>query len=406
MFDADKWNEIFISISKHKLRTALTALGVFWGIFMLVLLLGAGKGLQNGVEHQFKRNALNAMWLYGGWTTKSYKGFGENRNISFSNEDLDLLLELDGVEKVASRIFLSRSYPISSKGKNLTFNARGVHENMQYIENLEIREGRYISAQDNAQQRKVVVIGTKVKQEVFGNEEAIGAELKVGSGMYKVVGVFYDSENDNAVREMHLPVRLMQTLHRGDEKVDNINLLLTNLSEKDAKIIETKIRNLFGAKYNFDPTDKNAIDVDNSLEEYAQFQGLFRAIRGFLWFVGLGSILAGIIGVSNIMLIIVKDRTREIGIRKALGATPRSIVSMILSEAIFITSFAGYFGLAAGILVLFLASGIESDFFRNPEINLGVGLLAIFLLVVAGALAGLIPSMKAARINPVVAMKS
>lgn len=406
-FDIEKWNEIFISISKHKLRTALTALGVFWGIFMLVILLGAGQGLQNGIAQQFRSDAINSLWIYGGSTSKEFNGLPQNRRIIFNNDDYkDIAKRFPQIPYLAGRVYLDNNLILKYKDKNLGFPVRAVHPDMRYIENINITQGRFINENDQKEIRKVAVIGEIVRRDVFGKEDPIGKEIILGSTAYYVVGVSYDTESDRAQREILIPISVGQVVYQGNENISNLGLITGDMNEVQVNELEKGITEVLAANHQFDPGDERAIRVNNRFQDYKNVQNLFLGIKAFLWFVGIGSILAGIVGVSNIMLIIVKDRTKEIGIRKALGATPRSIISMVLSEAIFITSIAGYFGLFFGVGILYLISGIESDFFRSPEINLGVGISAVLILVIAGTLAGLIPARQAAKINPIVAMRT
>lgn len=406
--DLDKWNEIFISISRHKLRTVLTALGVFWGIFMLVLLLGAGQGLQNGVYKNFEEDAANSIRISGGWTSKDFNGLPKGRRIYLSSEDIDILSrEFPEVENMSGRVFLRGNQNVQFEDKFFAYSVRGVHPSLRILENFKMVEGRFLNEEDNNLLRKNAVIGLKVKEELFGQEQdAVGKEINVGSIVYKVVGVYFDSEGEQSLRDIYIPIDIAQKVYQGTNYVNNIWFTTTNIDLEQTKALENRIRNMMSKKYIFDPQDVRAMWINNSAEEFGQMQNLFRGISAFLWFVGLGSLFAGIIGVSNIMLITVKDRTREIGIRKAMGATPGSIINMIISEAIFITLMAGYFGLVLGLMLLYAASGIESEFFLRPEIHLGVGLAAILILTIAGALAGWVPARQAARINPVIAMKA
>ncbi len=405
--DIEKWNEIFISISKHKLRTALTALGVFWGIFMLVILLGAGKGLQNGIAYNFRSSAINSVWFYSGWTSKEFNGLPANRRIIFTSEDVEQIEDrFPQIPHAAGRIYLSGNMILKYKNKNLGYPVRAVYPAMQYLEDPNIIKGRFLNDRDQAEIRKVAVIGEIVRKDVFGEEDPIGKEIILGTTVYRVVGVSYNKESDQAQREILIPVSVGQVVYQGNRNISNLGVLTGDMNAAEIEELETGITEILAANHQFDPTDARAIRVNNRLEDYQNFVNLFRGINAFLWFVGVGSILAGIVGVSNIMLIIVKDRTREIGIRKALGATPSSIVSMVLSESIFITSIAGYAGLFFGAMALYGISGIESDFFRSPEINVWVGISAVSILVVAGTLAGLIPARQAARIHPIEAMRS
>ncbi|MDX1942450.1 MAG: ABC transporter permease [Saprospiraceae bacterium] len=407
MFDIDKWQEIFNSIRRHKLRTALTALGVFWGIFMLTLLLGAGKGLQNGVEYQFRDDATNSIYIRRGVTSMPYNGLSKGRPIQFYNEDFDYLADnFKDIDHLTARFYLTGDQTVAYGAKKLSFPVRAVHPDHKYLENTIVVEGRYVNPIDLREFRKVAVLGKTAKEGIFGEDEAIGKEINIGGLIYKVVGIYEDTGGENEMRVIYIPVTTAQKIYSGTKELHQLMFTAGDLSVPEMKKIEERIRQDFAVRHQFDPKDEKALNMFNLAEEFEQFQNLFGAIRIFVWFVGIGTLFAGIIGVSNIMLIVVKDRTKEIGIRKALGATPYSIVSMIIQEAVFITAVAGYLGLMAGIGLMALLGSMEVDYFRNPQVHLGVAITATIVLVIAGALAGLMPAMQAAKINPVIAMKS
>jgi putative ABC transport system permease protein len=406
MFDIDKWREIFTSIQRHPLRTALTALGVFWGIFMLVILLGAGKGLQNGVEYEFRDDALNSVWIRRGVTSMEYNGLPKGRSISFTNEDFEMLEKnFEGIDQITGRFYLSGDQNVVYKDKRLSFNTRSVHPGHQAIENTIMISGRYINQQDIDEYRKVAVIGKIVKEDLFGEEDAIGKEIKMGNIVYKVVGTYRDTGGENEMRNIYIPISTAQRIYAGTNEIHQLMFSTADLSVEETRQLENEVRQAFANRHQFDVNDRRAIHLFSVAEQYQQFVNLFASIKIFVWFVGIGSILAGIIGVSNIMLIVVKDRTREIGVRKALGATPRSIISMIMQEAIVITSIAGYVGLLAGVFIISLMGSMEVNYFREPKVDIGVGIAATVVLVASGALAGLMPAIKAARIHPIEAMR-
>ena len=407
MFDLDKWQEIFNSIRRHKLRTALTALGVFWGIFMLTLLLGAGEGLQNGVEYQFRDDATNSIFIRRGTTSMPFNGLPKGRNIQFFNEDYDYLANnIKEIDHLTARFYLTGDQTVAYGNKKLSFPVRAVHPDHKYLENTIMTDGRYINPLDLKDFRKVTVLGKVAKEGIFGQEDALGKEISIGGIIYKVVGIYEDTGGENEMRVIYIPITTAQKVYAGTQEIHQLMFTAGDLSLPEMKKIEESVQKNFAARHQFHPDDKRALFITNLAEEFQQFQSLFAAIRTFVWFVGIGTLFAGIIGVSNIMLIVVKDRTKEIGIRKALGATPYSIVSMIIQEAIFITAIAGYLGLMAGVGLMALLGSMEVDYFRNPQVPLGVAITATLVLVVAGALAGLMPAMQAARINPVIAMKS
>lgn len=407
MIDWDKWQEIFSSIRRHKLRTILTALGVFWGIFMLVILLGAGQGLQNGVAHEFRDDAINSVWIRRGTTSIPFAGLPKGRRIVFNNDNHDYLQTFADIDELTGRYYLSGgNQMVRYEKKSLSFTTMGVHPGHKVVENSIVGEGRYINDRDIREVRKVVVIGSPVRRELFGEKNAIGEMISIGGIAYKVIGVYEDTGGEEEMRILYIPISTAQKVYDGTENVHQLMFTVDGLSVEETNQLTEVIRKDLARQLQFDPKDRRAVFIYNQAEEYQQFMNLFTAIRIFVWFVGLGSIIAGVIGVSNIMLIIVKDRTREIGIRKALGATPYSIVSMILQEAVFITAVAGYLGLLAGVGVIYLMRELQVEYFRNPEVNLGVAIAATLVLVLSGAMAGLMPALQAARIHPVVAMKS
>lgn len=407
MMDFDQWQEIFSSIRRHPLRTALTALGVFWGIFMLVILLGAGRGLQNGVEHEFRDDAINSIWIRRGETSIEHNGLPKGRQIQFNNEDYAMLVDhFEEIDQITGRYYLSGDQTTSYGGRTLSFNTRAVHPGHQYLENTIMLTGRYINDQDIAQSRKVAVIGRIIVEELFGDQNPLGQDINVGGIVYQVVGTYEDTGSDNEMRIIYLPISTAQKVYAGTQEVHQLMFTTGDMEVEDIQRLEQEVRVAFANRHEFAVEDERAVYVFSAAEEYERFNSLFASIQGFVWFVGLGSILAGIIGISNIMLIVVKDRTREIGVRKALGATPYSIISSIMQEAILITALTGYAGLAAGVGLISLMSAMEVDYFRNPSVSIGIGLAATVVLVVAGALAGLMPALKAARIHPIEAMKA
>ncbi len=414
MIDFDKWQEIFSSMRRHRLRTFLTALSVWWGIFMLVILLGMGNGLQNSVEHNFRDDAINSIWMYPGRTTKPYKGLPPGRYIRFTNDDYDLIKsKVPEVEFITGRYYLRGEYNVNYKNKSLSFDVRCVHPDHQVVENTIMTSGRFLNDMDIKEYRKVCAIGKIVAADFFKNgTEPIGEFLRIKGTDYKVVGVFRDEGHENEMRKIYLPVTTTQRVESANERLHQLMVTIGNASVEESVNIENKIRNLLSERHKFSPDDEQAIYIRNGVESFQEFQTVFAFIKGFIWFVGIGSIIAGVIGVSNIMLIVVKDRTREIGIRKAMGATPFSIITMIMQEAVFLTSMAGYFGLLSGFGLIYalnyliIENNIELEFFRNPEVDFVTVLTALVFLVICGAISGLIPAIQAVRINPVTAMKN
>lgn len=407
MIDIDKWQEIFDSIWRHKLRTILTAIGVGWGIFTLVLMLGAIDGLINSFEHNFSDDAVNSLWIWRGTTTKDYKGLNKGRRIKFDNQDFAFLNEnFSEITEMTGRFYLSGDQMLKYGKEAIPYSVRGVHPGHKILENSEMIDGRYINDVDLEESRKVIVIGKVIKDELFEEESPIGKEIRSGDITYKVIGVFYDSGGENEMSKAYIPMTTAQKIYADGKTMHQIMVDGGDLSIEEMGKLEDKIFASFAQRKGFDPTDRRALRINNRAEGYQEFASLFTAFNVLTWIIGFFSIMAGVIGVSNIMLIIVKDRTKEIGIRKALGATPGSIIAMILQEAILITSVAGYAGMILGIAIIYTVSGSNSEYFRHPTVNLNVIIMATLTLVAAGALAGLLPALKAARINPVTAIKS
>jgi len=407
MIDIDKWQEIFGSIRRHKLRTALTAFGVGWGIFTLVLMLGAIDGLVGSFTYSFRDDAVNSIWLWRGTTSKDFGGLNKGRRIQFDNSDYDFLKSnFKELDNVTGRFYLRSNLLTKYKKEALAYNTRAVHPGHKILENTQIIEGRYINENDIKKATKVAVIGKVVKEQLLKDDPAIGTEISIGGVFYKIVGVFYDSGGENEMKNIYLPISTAQNIYSNGENIHQLMVAGGDLSVERMSELEEQIRLAFAKRKNFDPTDRRALRMNNRAEDFAEFSSLFAAFTILTWVIGFFSIMAGVISVSNIMLIIVKDRTKEIGIRKALGATPGSIIAMILQESILITGVAGYIGMISGVAIIYSMSGAESEYFRHPSVDIGVVITATLILVIAGALAGLIPALKAANINPVTAIKS
>ncbi len=408
IIDRDKWQEIFSTINKNKLRTFLTGFSVAWGIFMLIILLGSGRGLQNGVQHQFADDATNSLWIYQGLTTKPFHGMNAGRKIQFTNTDYTRTKRLDKhIDHISGHYYVG-SKTISYQFNYGSYDIRAVNPGHKYIENTDITKGRFLNRLDMEHFSKVVVIGDIVRKDLFKNgENPLGKYVKVGDIPFKVIGVFKDAGGNGEMRKVYIPVSTAQRVFNGGNRLNQIMFTVGNATLGQTKQIEKEVRTEFAKVHHFDPADRRAIRISNNLDEHQKVMNLFLGIRIFIWIIGIGTIIAGIVGVSNIMMIVVKERTKEIGIRKALGATPKSIVGLILLESVIITSMAGYIGLMAGVGLLELINKYmpPSDFFRNPEANLSIALTAMVLLVIAGAIAGFIPAKKAASIKPIEALR-
>lgn len=408
MFDLDKWQEIFASIRQNKLRTLLTGFSVAWGILMLVVLLGSGVGLGNGVEYQFRDDAMNSIWVRSGQTSLPYKGLRPGRQIQFRNADQEKVrTEIAGVEHMTSRFYPRGELRVAYGKETSSFDIRSVHPGHQYLEKTIITQGRFLNDFDIDEHRKVMVIGEEVRKQLFGTRPAIGEYVKINNIPFRVVGIFTDEGSVGEQQKIYLPISTAQRIFNGADRIGMFMFTTgeADLTESDG--MADAVTALLAQRHRFDPEDPRAVDVTNINRFFQRFVDLMAGIRIFIWIVGIGTILAGVVGVSNIMMIVVKERTREIGVRKALGATPGSIVGLILLEAVFITSVAGYLGLVAGVALLELGGAMlpESEFFVDPHVDLRLALSATLLLVVAGSLAGMVPAWRAAQVRPVDALK-
>lgn len=408
MFLIDKWEEIFSTIRKNKLRTFLTGFSVAWGIFMLIILLGSGKGLENGVRSQFESSATNTLWIWGGQTTKAFKGLKPGRSIEFENADYNNLKKnLPGIGQIAGRSRVWGDNNISYKNEYGNFEISTVHPDYQIIEKVEMVEGRFVNEFDVQKALKVTAISTAVKQALFKDKPALGEYINIKGIPFKVVGIWKDDNGrQDEQRMVYLPITTAQKVFMGQDRLQTLAVTVGSNSIADSKRMEEEIRTKMAAKYSFDVEDKQAMFIWNGVEEFKRFMDLFAAIRMFIWVIGIGTIIAGIVGVSNIMMISVKERTKEIGIRKSMGATPLSIIMLIMQEAVFITALSGYIGLVLGVGLLELVSPyVKTEFFRNPEANIGIAISATILLIIAGAVAGFVPARRAASIKPVEALR-
>ncbi len=407
MFNKEVWSEIFSTIRANRLRTFLTAFSVAWGIFMLIILLGSGEGLRNGAQKGFQSDAVNSIWINGGTTSKAHQGFQPGRDIQLRNEDYALIRRLSaGTNEITSSYDGRNIRTLNYKKQNGAFTVRSCMPDHDYLENCSIVLGRFINDNDITAYRKVCAIGEPVQKALFEMEDPLGKYINVDGIPFKVVGTFTDpGRGDN--ERIYIPVSTAQRAFNGQDKLSVIWMSTGQAGIEESDRMAHNIRNMLAKKYNFNPEDEEAVNVWNNTVEYIRVMGMLGNIRLFVWVIGIGTLIAGIVGVSNIMMIAVKERTKEIGVRKAIGADPASIISMIIQESVFITAVAGYLGLIAGVAVLEAARTFmpPSEFFLNPGVDLGVAISALVLLIIAGALAGLIPALRAARIEPIEALR-
>jgi len=407
MFSRDRWQEIFETIRKNKLRTVLSGFTVALGIFIFIVLFGFGNGLKNSFKQFFLDDATNTLFVYPGRTSKPYRGFKANRRIEFENSDLKDIKENFKffVEDITPRI--NRSARVRYKGESDNYSSRAVAPAHQISEKPIIMKGRFINEDDVANKTKNVVIGRLVANDLFKNEDPIGKYLEMGTSAFKVVGVFQDQSGDREERLIYLPYTTRQLLEKNNDKVNSIIVSFRpELGYATALVFEKQLRLFLKNKKDIDPRDNNGIRIRNVADQIRQNQQFASVLQIIVAFVGIGTLIAGIIGISNIMVFVVKERTKELGIRKALGATPKSVIAMVLQESIFITAVSGIIGMMAGIALLSnMGDRLEQFFIIDPYVDNLTAFIATILLIIFGAIAGYIPAKRAAGIKPIVALR-
>ena len=412
MFDLERWEEIFETIRKNKLRTFLTGLSVASGIFILVILLGIGEGMKNGIAREFQQDASNLIFVWTNITTKEYKGLNPGRRIQMKQRDYETTVakNKDKLEYNSS-IYRIWNGIVNYKKESGSYRVEGVYPDYQFLENSSLSAGRFINKTDDDNYEKVAVIGQKVKNDLFKILDPIGDYIDISGIKFKVVGVFTDPAGEREESRVYLPMSSAQKVFNAQNNVSNLAFTLKPAENFEQAVAEStqfskELSDFLKEQHTVAPDDERAINVNNTLENAKRFYTLMDMIKYFFWGVGICTIIAGVVGVSNIMLIIVKERTKEIGIRKALGAQPLSIIGMILHESIFVTAIAGFFGLIFSLALLeFVEPMIETQYIYNPTVNFKVAITTVFILIIAGALAGFFPAWRAARIKPIVALR-
>ena len=409
MFDLDRWREIFQSINKNKLRSVMSGFTVAFAILLFTLLFGIVSGLKNTFEGAFVDSAANSMIVRVWKTTKPFKGLQSGRRIQLENPDYEYLADKydSKIDLMTAKIF--KNFSISYDNKQDNYSVTAVHPDHQFLEKTLIDEGRYINQLDINEFSKVIVIGRLIKSDLFGEKPALGKRVNVGGISYKVIGIFSDDGGDNEERVAYIPVTTAQKLYGNNEYLNQIRIGYNqdlNLDEAIAfgNLIERDMR----SKLDIHPDDQSALSVRNMAEGRKGVDVFMIALFFIVVFVGSGTLIAGIIGISNIMIFVIKERTKEFGIRKALGAKPSSIVGMVVQESVLITTIAGYLGLTLGTYILSLiGNNLEKDYFiKDPSVSQGLVIGATIVLIISGLIAALVPARKASQIKPVVALRA
>ena len=407
MLSRDTWKEIFDTIRKHKLRNFLTGFTMAIGILIVVILVGFTNGLQNTFQEFFGDDSTNTFFIFPGRTTVPYKGYKSQRRIELDNSDLEDLSNNFAlfIDYITPRI--SRSSNVSYKNESNNYTNRAVAPSHRINEKTIMMKGRFINELDIKEKTKNAVIGRLVEIDLFNGEDALGKFISIGNSIFKVIGVYQDDGGDNEERIIYIPYTTRQRIEKGNDKLNEIIIgFKPAIGYAGALTLEKNITKFLKDKKFIAREDRSGIFVRNLAEELKQTQELATVLGLIALFFAVGTIIAGIIGVSNIMIFVVKERTKEIGIRKALGATPKTVISTILIEAITITTLSGFSGMLLGISILQnLGEKLEDYFIKNPYIDLGFAVSATIILIVFGTIAGYVPAKRAARIKPIVALR-
>jgi putative ABC transport system permease protein len=416
MFDLDKWKEIWATLRSNRLRTFLTAFGVFWGIVMLMAMLGFGSSIQTGSQRQMKGMATNLLFVWGQTTTEAYDGLPAGRPVRFDTDDIEILGRLGSIEHLAPRLQLGgwqNNGIVTRDSKSGTFTIMADYPQFKHIIAFQYEAGRFINERDIAERRKVAVIGKAVREQLFEpDENPMGQHIRIGGVYFQVVGItgtLRSGQNgDRDANSIFIPFTTLKTVFNMGNRVGFF--ALTAKPGTDGPELERQVRAALAQHHRISPTDEIAIGSFNMFVMFGKFQMFFTVLQLISWLVGGATLLAGVVGVSNIMLITVKERTKEIGVRKALGATPMSIIAMVMKESIVLTSIAGLVGISAGVGLLAVAEAViemmPDSPLGPPVISLGTVLQAVAVLVGAGALAGVMPASHAASIKPIEALRA
>ncbi|MDB4009652.1 ABC transporter permease [Polaribacter sp.] len=409
MFDLDRWREIFQSINKNRLRSIMSGFTVAFAILLFTLLFGVASGLGNFFKSAFADDAQNMMFVRVWKTTKPYKGLQTGRAIQLKNTDYNYITEEyeDKIQYQSARVY--KNFSIKYKNDASSYSVTAVHSDHQFLEKTIMDEGRYLNERDLREKSKVIVIGRLVKKDLFGEKPALGKRVNVNGSSFLIIGIFSDEGGDNEERKTYIPISTAQMMYGNNDYINQINLGYNpNLSTDAAIAFGKKVERDMRKKLNIHPDDQSALSVRNMAEANKFVSILMFALYLIIGFIGSGTLIAGIIGISNIMIFVIKERTKEFGIRKALGAKPGSIIGMVVQESVLITTLAGYFGLMLGTYILSaIGNSLEEKYFiKDPTVSPGIVIGATLILILSGLIAGYVPAKRAARIKPIEALRA
>ena len=408
MFDLDRWREIFQSINKNRLRSVMSGFTVAFAILLFTLLFVIASGLGNFFKEAFADDAKNLLFFRAGRTTKPYKGLQTGRKVQLKNTDYNYVTEeyTDNIQYKTAKI--NKNLTIKYENEASNYGVKAVHPDYQFLEKIILYEGRFLNERDLKLKSKVIVIGRLIKKDLFGEKLALGKRVNVNGSSFLIIGIFSD-ENTDRESEAYIPLTTNQMMYGSNDFIDQINLGYNPKLSTDAAIaFGKKIERDMRKKLNIHPDDQSALSVRN-MAEANKFVGIIMlALYLIIAFIGSGTLIAGIIGISNIMIFVIKERTKEFGIRKALGAKPSSIVGMVVQESVLITTLSGYLGLSLGTYILsFIGNSLEEKYFiKDPSVSPTIVIGATILLIISGLIAGYIPAKRAASIKPIEALRA
>lgn len=408
MFDLDRWQEIFASIRSNVLRTVLSGFTVALGLYIFIVLFGIGSGLKNAFTEGFTRDAQNLIAISTGKTTIAYGGLQADRNVTLNNEDYDRIIsaEPDKVQHSSPRY--TAGMMVKYGKESGSYQISGANEDDVYIENRKLLNGRFISPRDISNKHNVAVIGRMVQRDLIKNGDPIGKELDINGSIFRIIGVFSDDGGDWEERVISIPISTLQQMKKGSDTINTVYIAYKeDMQPKEALEYSDRLEKDLKARKKVSPDDENAVQVRNRAENLKDSFLFLFVITMIVGFIGMGTLLAGIIGISNIMVYIVKERTQEIGVRKAIGAKPNSIVGLIMQESIVITVISGLVGVALGVLSLkLIGNNLEEYFIKDPSVGWGLIIAAFISLVISGLIAGFVPAYKASKIKPIEALRA